>query len=43
MDGERLKVRLQPPRFGAHTDELLAGVGYGPDEIADLRAQSVVA
>jgi crotonobetainyl-CoA:carnitine CoA-transferase CaiB-like acyl-CoA transferase len=43
MDGERLRVRLQPPRFGAHTDELLAGVGYGRDEIAALRAQAVVA
>jgi crotonobetainyl-CoA:carnitine CoA-transferase CaiB-like acyl-CoA transferase len=43
MDGERLKVRLQPPRFGAHTDELLAGVGYGADEIEGLRARHVVA
>ncbi len=43
MDGERLQVRLQPPRFGAHTDELLAGVGYRADEIETLRAQAVVA
>ncbi len=43
MDGERLQVRLQPPRFGAHTDELLAGVGYLADEIESLRAQAVVA
>lgn len=43
MDGERLPVRLQPPRFGAHTDELLAGLGYKGDEVAALRAQAVVA
>ena len=43
LDGERLRVRLQPPRFGAHTDELLAGVGYAPAEIAALRAQAIVA
>ena len=43
MAGERLKVRLQPPRFGAHTDELLAGVGYRADEIESLRARAVVA
>ena len=43
MGGERLRVRLHPPRFGAHTDELLAGVGYGCDEIGALRAQAVVA
>jgi crotonobetainyl-CoA:carnitine CoA-transferase CaiB-like acyl-CoA transferase len=43
MDGERLPVRLQPPRFGAHTDELLAGLGYRRDEIETLRAKAVVA
>jgi crotonobetainyl-CoA:carnitine CoA-transferase CaiB-like acyl-CoA transferase len=43
MDGERLPVRLQPPRFGAHTDELLRGLGYRGDEIQSLRAQAVVA
>jgi crotonobetainyl-CoA:carnitine CoA-transferase CaiB-like acyl-CoA transferase len=43
MDRERLPVRLQPPRFGAHTDELLLGLGYRDDEILSLRAQAIVA
>jgi crotonobetainyl-CoA:carnitine CoA-transferase CaiB-like acyl-CoA transferase len=35
-----------PPRtadFGENTDELLAGLGCGPDEIARLLAAGVVA
>jgi len=36
-------VRLQPPRFGAHTDELLAGLGYRGDEIESFREQAIVA
>ena len=43
MDGERLPVRLQPPRFGAHTQELLVGLGYGAAEIEDFRSRAVVA
>ncbi len=43
MDGARLPVRLQPPRFGAHTDELLGGLGYGPSAINELRQAGVVA
>jgi crotonobetainyl-CoA:carnitine CoA-transferase CaiB-like acyl-CoA transferase len=43
MQGERLGVRLQPPRFGAHTDELLCGLGYRGDEIAAFREQAIVA
>ncbi|MFT3820795.1 MAG: CaiB/BaiF CoA-transferase family protein [Rubrivivax sp.] len=43
MDGRRLPVRLQPPRFGAHTQELLAGLGYGGSEIEALRRGAIVA
>ena len=43
LGGERLGVRLDPPRFGEHTDELLAGVGYAPAEIDALRASRAVA
>ncbi len=43
LGGARLPVRLQPPRFGAHTGELLAGLGYRDDEIVALREGAVVA
>lgn len=43
MDGQRLPVRLQPPRFGADTTALLDGLGYADDEIAALRAGRTVA
>jgi crotonobetainyl-CoA:carnitine CoA-transferase CaiB-like acyl-CoA transferase len=43
LAGERLPVREDPPRFGAHTDELLAGVGYARAEIDALRERRVVA
>jgi crotonobetainyl-CoA:carnitine CoA-transferase CaiB-like acyl-CoA transferase len=43
LQGERLGVRLQPPRFGAHTRELLAGLGYGPAQIEDFKTRAVVA
>jgi crotonobetainyl-CoA:carnitine CoA-transferase CaiB-like acyl-CoA transferase len=33
LDGERPGVRLQPPKLGEHTDELLAECGYSPQEI----------
>lgn len=43
LDGVRLGVRLQPPRLAAHTQELLAGLGYAAAEIDDLRQRQVVA
>jgi crotonobetainyl-CoA:carnitine CoA-transferase CaiB-like acyl-CoA transferase len=35
-------VRAVAPRLGQHTDELLARVGYGPEEIAALRRTRAV-
>ncbi len=43
LQGHRLGVRMNPPAAGEHTDELLREIGYGPDEIASLRAQAAVA
>jgi len=43
LAGARPGVHLDPPRFGADTDTLLAGVGYTGDEIAALRARGAVA
>lgn len=41
--GKRLELRLQPPRIGEHTCELLKGVGYSADEIEELVLQKVTA
>ncbi len=43
MGGQRLGVRLHPPRLGEHTRELLEGLGLAGAEIDELRAQAVVA
>ena len=43
MDGERLGVRLNPPKMAEHTDELLAGIGYDTRQIEQLRAAAAVA
>jgi crotonobetainyl-CoA:carnitine CoA-transferase CaiB-like acyl-CoA transferase len=42
MDGQRLGVRLSPPVLGAHTDELLDGLGYGAHEVLVLRGSGAV-
>ena len=38
MQGQRLGIRLQPPRLGEHSRELLASMGYGAADIARLQA-----
>ncbi len=43
MDGQRLGVRLDPPRLGSHTRELLAGLGFDAAQMDSLLAQAVVA
>jgi crotonobetainyl-CoA:carnitine CoA-transferase CaiB-like acyl-CoA transferase len=42
MGGERLPLRLNPPRLGEHTEALLAEAGYGSDEIQALRESGVI-
>jgi crotonobetainyl-CoA:carnitine CoA-transferase CaiB-like acyl-CoA transferase len=42
MQGVRLPVRLDPPRLGEHTAELLAGLGYARGDIDALRAARAV-
>jgi crotonobetainyl-CoA:carnitine CoA-transferase CaiB-like acyl-CoA transferase len=36
------EYRRPAPLLGEHTDQILAGIGYGADEIAALRAEGVV-
>jgi len=43
LAGARLPVRMDPPRFGEHTLELLTGLGYAADEIEALRTSHAVA
>ena len=35
-------VDRPPPMLGQHTDEVLAGIGYSPEEIASLKAEGAV-
>jgi crotonobetainyl-CoA:carnitine CoA-transferase CaiB-like acyl-CoA transferase len=42
MDGRRFGTRLELPRVGEHTRELLANLGYRADEVDRLVARRVV-
>jgi crotonobetainyl-CoA:carnitine CoA-transferase CaiB-like acyl-CoA transferase len=42
MDGERLGVRLNPPKSGEQTAAILADLGYSPDEIKQLASNGIV-
>ena len=42
LDGERLGVRLNPPKLGEHSVELLRELGYSEVAIHDMRASHIV-
>jgi crotonobetainyl-CoA:carnitine CoA-transferase CaiB-like acyl-CoA transferase len=42
LAGERLGVRLNPPRLGEHTSELLESIGYSAEQIDQLHGQQVI-
>jgi len=42
MTGEPGTVRTPSPDPGDHTAEVLAGLGYSPVEIAELRASAAI-
>jgi crotonobetainyl-CoA:carnitine CoA-transferase CaiB-like acyl-CoA transferase len=42
LDSVRPGLRLQPPRLGEHTDQLLREVGYSPEQLAALHSQQII-
>ena len=42
LGGERLGLRLDPPKLGEHTDSLLLSLGYTETEVTSLHADAVV-
>lgn len=42
LDGQRLGLRLDPPKLGEHTDALLQALGYSAAQVAALHADGVV-
>lgn len=43
MNGKRLGVRLNPPKFGEQTQEILTGLGYTVEQIAKLSSDGAIA
>ncbi|KAF7299253.1 CaiB/baiF CoA-transferase family protein C7orf10 [Mycena indigotica] len=41
-NGERMKVHRHPPMLSEHTSEVMAELGYTPEQIEDLRERSVI-
>ena len=42
LGGERLRLRLDPPRLGEHTDALLQSLGYSAEAVTALHANGVI-
>ncbi len=42
FDRSQASLRYTPPKFSEHAEEVLAGFGYGPDEITALIASGIV-
>jgi len=42
LDGQRLGLRLDPPKLGEHTDALLQTLGYDAAQIGQMRVDGVV-
>jgi crotonobetainyl-CoA:carnitine CoA-transferase CaiB-like acyl-CoA transferase len=42
MQGATMNVSLKPPLLGEHTEEILGGLGYGPEKVTELRKAGVV-
>jgi crotonobetainyl-CoA:carnitine CoA-transferase CaiB-like acyl-CoA transferase len=42
LGAARPGLRLQPPRLGEHTDQLLREVGYSPEQLAVLHSQQII-
>ena len=42
LSASDVAVRRTAPRLGQHTDEILAGLGYAPAQVAELRRERVI-